>query len=170
MLQSYAILLDFCPFLPFICQNLRILGDYAGIYSSYSSMLLLWRKQLQYIKLLLFVVVRVNLDCVFLLVSLFIGRTLEIWGRRRTSMGHPSGSKLNDLREREYLVILFASTAVKKSSIIAPQHQEKSMPCVALRWLWTLLEQTVAYELVPHGLHFENYCSEAYCDWNCRRS
>lgn len=78
MLQSYAILLDFCPFLPFNCQNLRILGDYAGIYSSYSSMLLLWRKQLQYIKRLLFVVVRVNLDCVFLLISLIIGKTLEI--------------------------------------------------------------------------------------------
>lgn len=78
MLQSYAILLDFCPFLPFICQNIRILGDYAGIYSSYSSMLLLWRKQLQYIKRLLFDVVRVNLDCVFLLVSLFIEKTLEI--------------------------------------------------------------------------------------------
>lgn len=133
MLQSYAILLDFCPFLPFICRNLRILGDYAGIYSSYSSMLLLRQKQLQYIKLLLFVVVRVNLDCVFLLVSLFIGNTLEILGSRRASMGHPSGSKLNALREREYLVILFVSTAVKKSSIIAPQHQEKPMPCVDLR-------------------------------------
>ena len=78
MLQSYAILLDFCPFLPFICQNLRILGDYAVIYSSYSSMLLILQKQLQYIKRLLFVVVRVNLDCVFLFVSLFIGKTLEI--------------------------------------------------------------------------------------------
>ena len=50
-------------------------------------------------------------------------------------MGHPSRSKLNDLREREYLVILFASTAVKKSSTIAPQHQEKPMPCVDLRLL-----------------------------------
>ena len=89
MLQSYAILLDFCPFLPFICRNLRILGDYARIYSSYSSMLLLWRKQLQYIKLLLFVVVRVNLDCVFQFTSLFVGKTLEIRERRRTSMGHP---------------------------------------------------------------------------------
>ena len=89
MLQSYAILLDFCPFLPFICQNIRILGDYAVIYSSYSSMSLLRRKQLQYIKLLLFVVVRVNLDCVFLLISLIIGKTLEIRERRRTSMGRP---------------------------------------------------------------------------------
>lgn len=89
MLQSYAILLDFCPFLPFNCQNLRILGDYAVIYSSYSSMSLLWRKQLQYIKLLLFVVVRVNIDCVFQFTSLFVGKTFEIWGRRRTSMGRP---------------------------------------------------------------------------------
>ena len=78
MLQSYAILLDFCPFLPFICQNIRILGDYAVIYSSYCSMLLILQKQLQYIKLLLFVVVRVNIDFVFLFVSLFIGKTLEI--------------------------------------------------------------------------------------------
>ena len=54
------------------------MGDYSVKKTNYSSMLLLWRKQLQYIKLLLFVVVRVNLDCVFLFVSLFIGKTLEI--------------------------------------------------------------------------------------------
>jgi|GEM_PF-6595304 len=42
---------------------------------------------------------------------------------------------INWILQQGMTVILFALTAVKKSSIIAPQHQEKPMPCVDLRLL-----------------------------------